>query len=643
MAVVVDDPQRQPSPREPGRPQGRRTPGVIGFACYGDDRALLRHAPPRGPGGGEAACEPGVPRHPVPPRQPDPREAREFPWLQGRAELPLAHQGRRRRRLLDRLGRARRGADAVRLAGAGLCPRPWRRRRAPRGPHGGAGRRRRDGRGQHLRGAARRLEARHPQHLVGGRLQPPEPRRGDPRGPVVALRGDVPELRLGRRDPQIRRAAGGGLPRAGRRGAPDLHRHMPEPALFGAHLPGRRGLAEAPPRHDRRPGPGLGADRATLRRGAGEPDDQPRRPRPAVAARGVRGGVEARPADLLHRVHDQGPRPAACRPQGQPCRPDDDRADGHVPGRDGRPPRPRMGPLRGPVAAREDHRPLPRQGAVQPGRDAPPPRRSGPRAGAARGRRAGGGVHPVRLRQDPRRGGAGGRRLRRCDRHHLAGRHGLDQPRPVRQPSRAVRARRDGRHLPRGADRIDTEVGLRAEGPAHRARHRRDEPVHPALGARAVAFAVRAPAPAGRHALRSVHPARSRCAQLCLLPGRPVPPGGDAVRGDAGARGRCAPVDRDAADRPRAGRPRRLRAGLRRRACGDHALRLRLHAARRRGRVVRTHMAPRRDRRLGLSPPLDAARGADPARDDRRPRARHPRRGILDAEARAERRGGCGL
>ena len=45
---------------------------------------------------------------------------RGVPRLQGRAELSVAHQGRRRRRLLHRLGRPRRRADAVLLAGAGL-------------------------------------------------------------------------------------------------------------------------------------------------------------------------------------------------------------------------------------------------------------------------------------------------------------------------------------------------------------------------------------------------------------------------------------------------------------------------------------------------------------------------------------------
>ena len=70
-----------------------------------------------------------------------------------------------------------------------------------------------------------------------------------------------------------------------------------------------------------------------------------------------------------------------------------------------------------------------------------------------------------------------------------------------------------------------------------------------------------------------------------------------------------------AADRHGAGRARRLRAGLRRRARGDHALRpsttcsAAATASRR-----RAHLAARRDRRLGLSAPLDPAGRAAAAR-----------------------------
>ena len=69
-------------------------------------------------------------------------------------------------------------------------------------------------------------------------------------------------------------------------------------------------------------GRGHAADRGPLRRGAGAADDQSRRPRSAVAARGLRQG-RSRPADLLHLLHHQGLRAAVRRPQGQPCRPDD--------------------------------------------------------------------------------------------------------------------------------------------------------------------------------------------------------------------------------------------------------------------------------------------------------------------------------
>ena len=69
-----------------------------------------------------------------------------------------------------------------------------------------------------------------------------------------------------------------------------------------------------------------------------------------------------------------------------------------------------------------------------------------------------------------------------------------------------------------------------------------------------------------------------------------------------------------AADRHGAGRARRVRAGLRRRACRDPRLRVRLHPAGRRRRSLRAQLAARRDRRLGLSAALDAAGRADQAR-----------------------------
>ena len=147
------------------------------------------------------ACA-GVPRHPIPVRPSDAGQARAVPRPGRRAVLSVAHQGRRRRRFLDRLGRPRRGHDALLLAGAGLCaPEGAGRRQAADRPHGGAGRRRRARRGQHLRGAARGLEARRPQPLVGHRLQSPEPRRRGHRPPVRPHRRDVRDWSAGASSP----------------------------------------------------------------------------------------------------------------------------------------------------------------------------------------------------------------------------------------------------------------------------------------------------------------------------------------------------------------------------------------------------------------------------------------------------------
>ena len=77
-------------------------------------------------------------------------------------------------------------------------------------------------------------------------------------------------------------------------------------------------------------GDGLEADREALGRRTRRADGQSRRPRSAVAARGLRHGGQERPADLLHLLHDQGLRPADRRAQGQSRRPDDAGADGPV-------------------------------------------------------------------------------------------------------------------------------------------------------------------------------------------------------------------------------------------------------------------------------------------------------------------------
>jgi pyruvate dehydrogenase E1 component len=67
-------------------------------------------------------------------RSADPRQVDAVPCVRWRAVLPLAHQGCRRRRFLDRIGGTRRGDDELRRVGAGTTcasrawstpPSPW--------------------------------------------------------------------------------------------------------------------------------------------------------------------------------------------------------------------------------------------------------------------------------------------------------------------------------------------------------------------------------------------------------------------------------------------------------------------------------------------------------------------------------------
>ena len=74
-------------------------------------------------------------------------------------------------------------------------------------------------------------------------------------GLVVEVRGDVPQFRLGRRRaPKYGTLQQRGLRGTGRRASEGLDRVLPEPDLFGAGLPGRRGLASAPHGRTRRSG-----------------------------------------------------------------------------------------------------------------------------------------------------------------------------------------------------------------------------------------------------------------------------------------------------------------------------------------------------------------------------------------------------
>ena len=115
-------------------------------------------------------ASPDLSRHPVSARQADARETGKFPWLWRRAILSITHEGHRRRRLFDRLGRPRRRDHVLRQHGAGLYPRAWLVRRPAEGAHDRAGRRRGARRRQYLRSAARGLEVRPEEHLVDHRL-----------------------------------------------------------------------------------------------------------------------------------------------------------------------------------------------------------------------------------------------------------------------------------------------------------------------------------------------------------------------------------------------------------------------------------------------------------------------------------------
>ena len=163
-----------------------------------------------------------------------------------------------------------------------------------------------------------------------------------------------------------------------------------------------------------------------------------------------------------------------------------------------------------------------------------------------------------------RRSAAGsgrGRGAGAADRHHQPGRDGLDQPRTLGEPARHLRPASQERRLPRCEACFRAALGHVAGGPAHRARHRRAEPVPAAVGARPRAFAPWRAAAADRHGLRPVREPRPRCAHLCLLPGCEISSGFNAFRADPRTGRRPAPVGQHAADRHRPGPAGELRAG----------------------------------------------------------------------------------
>ena len=125
--------------------------------------------------------------------------------------------------------------------------------------------------------------------------------------------------------------------------------------------------------------------------------------------------------------------------------------------------------------------------------------------------------------------------LQQAHRHHLARRHGLDQSRRLGEPARPVGAHRGRGRVPRAQGRVGPALAQDAARPAPRARHRREQPLHPARGDGAQPPAVRRAPAADRHALRSLHRPRPRCAELRLLPGCPLHGRGHALGRDPGA------------------------------------------------------------------------------------------------------------
>ena len=96
-----------------------------------------------------------------------------------------------------------------------------------------------------------------------------------------------------------------------------------------------------------------------------------------------------------------------------------------------------------------------------------------------------GAIDAGRVRPDPARSVESRRRARRPHRHHLARRHRLDQPRRVGEPARPVPPQGDRRRICQAKDCVRAKMGAQQQGPAHRARHRREQPVPDARRRRA--------------------------------------------------------------------------------------------------------------------------------------------------------------
>ena len=227
-------------------------------------------------------------------------------------------------------------------------------------------------------------------------------------------------------------------------------------------------------------------DRAPARRcGARPPDDQPRRPRPARrSSRPSTGAPTDQPVcfiaytikgfGLPFQGHKDNHAGLMTKAQMQRAA----RARGHQPGRG-------MGQVRRPRACRAAEVeaflaavPFDAEGHAAARRRRACPCRPFPMIEAK-----GADVDAGRLRPHPRRDRARGRAARRPHRHHLARRDRLDQPRAVGEPARPVLDGEPGGRVQGARADVAAALGDEPQGPAHRARHRRDEPV-PDAGAR---------------------------------------------------------------------------------------------------------------------------------------------------------------
>ena len=154
---------------EPRRAEGGRPPGVVRLGDLHHDGAVFRDRPAAGPHRGEAACRAGVPRDELSVRPPDAwrrwRGCAQFGGVQ-----PYPSRVKDGPEVDFSTGSVGLGVamTTLRRADGGLCAA------ARAGPHRPAARpahrhrrRRRTRRGQHLRGAAGRLEARRPQSSGG--------------------------------------------------------------------------------------------------------------------------------------------------------------------------------------------------------------------------------------------------------------------------------------------------------------------------------------------------------------------------------------------------------------------------------------------------------------------------------------------